>query len=134
MKVIYFALIMAFPCVAIANTADELENVVNSNIRSSQAEDVEGALGHVHTQSPNYLSTREILNNIFATFDLQYDLIDFVFVAEEAEYSYARVTYRVQKISGPAFQDNEYSSLWVFKKEKGIWKIWSEAPLSAVYL
>ncbi len=119
---------------AYADTASDIEKIILENLTHTQNEDESAVIGDMHTQSPAYLATQQMLPQLFSNYDLGYELLNYNFIAEDDEYAYVRVKQRTVKISGPAFQDNELEMLTVFKQENGLWKLWTQANLSVLYL
>ncbi|WP_068544335.1 hypothetical protein [Thalassotalea crassostreae] len=113
-----------------ANTESEIKSVVEENFRATQAEDLNATLKTIHSQSASFAPSQNALNQIFSTYDLKYSLLEFKFIAEEGGYAYARVKQLTEKITGPAFSNNELESLQIFKKENGSWKLWTQANLA----
>lgn len=111
-----------------------IEQVISENIEYILKEDLELTLTTIHTQSPNYKSTAQIMQQLFATYDLKYEILDIDFIGVDEEYAYARVLQKSEKISGPQFSNNELDALQVFKREDGQWKLWSQANLTINYL
>lgn len=119
---------------AYADTASDIEAAILDNLQHTQNEDVAATLGDIHSQSPAYLPTQQMLKQLFPAYDLQYELISYKFIGEDDEFAYAKVKQRTKKISGPAFQNNEIEVLMVFKQEHGIWKLWTQANLLISYI
>ena len=119
---------------AFANTSSNIEQVILDNLKHTQTEDSAAAMGDLHSQSPAYLATQQMLQQLFPAYDLQYELLSYKFIGEDDEYAYAKVKQRTRKISGPAFQNNEIEMLMIFKQENGVWKLWTQANLSISYI
>lgn len=126
------ALLFALP--ALADTESEVKASILQNLKHTEQEDVAGVMRTVHSQSPSYLATRQMLQQLFPAFDLKYTLVSYAYVGADAEYAYARVVQKTEKVSGPAFQNNELESLQIFRKEGGEWKLWTQANLAINYL
>lgn len=114
---------------SIAGTAEDIKAVVEANFKHTQAEDVNASVATMHTDSPNYQATKQVLGQLFSVYDLKYTLVSFDFVGEDSDFAYARVKQLTEKVTGPAFQNNELESLQVFKRENGQWKLWTQANL-----
>ncbi|EAW30192.1 hypothetical protein GP2143_01575 [marine gamma proteobacterium HTCC2143] len=134
MKSLISTLIILLSTAAYADTASDIEKAILDNLEHTQNEDSAAVMGDMHSQSPAYLPTQQMLQQLFPAYDLKYELISYKFVGEDDEYAYAKVKQRTKKISGPAFQNNEIEVLMVFKQENGIWKLWTQANLLISYI
>lgn len=117
-----------------ADTASDIEQAIMKNLMNTQNEDASAVMGDIHSQSPAYLQTQQVLQQLFPAYDLKYEVLNYQFVGEDDEYAYAKVKQRTKKVSGPAFQNNVLEILMVFKKENRIWKIWTQVNLSISYI
>lgn len=113
-----------------ADVASDIKQVISDNLKYVQSENLEGAMATMHSQSPSYLPTQQMLQQLFPAYDLKYDIVKYNFVGSDDEYAYAKVLQRTTKISGPAFRNNEVEALQVFKKENNKWRLWTQANLS----
>lgn len=111
-------------------TAEEILAVIYENLEATKAEDKERVLATIHKDSPQYRSTVQGLDFVFANFDL--DLI-----LEEAEViqasdSTAQVLYTqiVRSVRGQGFQNKKDEGIHHLKKQNGSWKIFRTEYLS----
>ncbi|CCK76336.1 MAG: hypothetical protein KBT75_04240 [Oleispira antarctica] len=116
-----------------ADTASDIKQVVLDNLKYIQAEDIENSMATMHSQSPSYMATEEMLQQLLPIYDLKYEILKYSYIGEDDEYAYAKVLQKTSKISGPAFQTNKLEALQVFKKENGVWKLWTQANLSILF-
>lgn len=133
MKVFMLSLLL-LSSVAHADTASSIKKAITNNIQHTFNEDEAAVMGDMHSQSPAYASTQNMLKQLFPLYDLKYELVRYEFVGADSEYAYAKVKQRTTKIKGPQFQNNELESLMIFKQENGIWKLWTQANLSVTYI
>lgn len=119
---------------ATADIDSEVKTTVELNLKNCADENLSGMMNTLHSQSPSYLPTQQAMRQLFPAYDLKYTLVSYSFVGSDSEYAYAKVKQKVEKIRGPAFQNNELEALQVFKKEGGSWKLWTQANLSIKYL
>lgn len=130
-------LIMLFTSnIAVANSelAKTIKENVLYNLKYMQKEKPNKAISTIHSQSPSYLSTKNILSQIFGNYKLNYELVSFEFIAHHEELVYARIKQATTKISGPAFQNNIIDTVQIFKQESGIWKLWAQANIGIKYI
>lgn len=111
-----------------------VKKAFQDNINYTVAEDVEGVLSTVHTQSLSYLPTKDLLVQLFGMYKLKYEILDYKFINYDGELAYVRVKQRTTKVEGPTFQNNEMDLLQVYKPENGVWKIWSQANMQVEFL
>ena len=116
-----------------ADTASDIKQVVLDKLKYIQAEDIENSMATMHSQSPSYMATEEMLQQLLPIYDLKYEILKYSYIGEDDEYAYAKVLQKTSKISGPAFQTNKLEALQVFKKENGVWKLWTQANLSILF-
>ncbi len=119
---------------SIASPADKIHQLIKQNLEANQSENIDRVMLTIHPQSPAYQSTRTEVQQVFPQYDLSYKLLEYKFIAVDGEYAYARMKQRTQKRFGPVFKDNEIEALRVFRKDKGQWKIWTQANLQINYL
>ncbi len=112
----------------------DLRSVVEANFAAYEKEDIDAAMETIHTQSPGYIQTREISNQLFPYYDLKYELLEFQYIATSGEYGLARAKQKTSKIEGPQFQNNVLDMIHVFRKENGKWKFWSQAVLETSFI
>jgi len=138
MRILVIVAIASILCAARIGNAQEkmpevIKSVVLENLKATQAEDTNRTMITVHTQSPIYRQTKQMLAPIFDDFDLSYELLSFSYIGLNGEYAVARVKQTTKKVSGPIFQENEMDMVQVFRKENGKWKFWTQAILEIKY-
>ncbi|MBI4844860.1 MAG: hypothetical protein HY810_00010 [Candidatus Omnitrophica bacterium] len=111
-----------------------LKNVALENFKAYENEDISKIMETVHTQSPGYLATKQLSNEIFPEYDLKYEMLNFKYLIIDGEYALARATQKTSKISGPAFRNNILDVIFVFRQESGKWKFWSQVILGIQYI
>lgn len=122
---------------SVYSQADEeavLRAAVEKNFKGLEDENFDMAMDPVHTQSPGYLATKKLTTQLFENYDLKYELQHFKLIGIDGEYAVCRGKQKTTKISGPAFQNNIVDVIFVFKKEKGAWKFWSQSMLEAKFI
>ena len=133
MKFILSALLL-LSTTAFADTSSDIEKVVLENLEHTQDENMDAVMADLHSQSPAYPQTQQVLPQLFSVYDLKYELISYNFLAEDEEFAYAKVKQRTSKVAGPEFMNNEIELLVIFKQENGVWKLWTQANLSITYI
>ena len=134
MKPVILTLALAVPVMSYADTAQEIEALIQKNVAYTESENVEAVMSTMHSDSLSYQATLQMLQQLFPVYDLSYTLLSYKFVGEEGGYAYARIIQRTEKVEGPDFRDNDVEALQVFKQEDGEWKLWSQANLRIEYL
>ena len=94
-----------------ADTASDIKQVVLDNLKYIQAEDIENSMATMHSQSPSYMATEEMLQQLLPIYDLKYEILKYSYIGEDDEYAYAKVLQKTSKISGPAFQTNKLEAI-----------------------
>jgi len=119
---------------ASAEITKALEKVIQENAKQMKAENIEGTMATIHSQSTLYASSKNFIARLFDIYELDYEIKSIKFIAHDEELAYVRVKQITKKVSGPAFKNNELDMLQIFKQENGEWKIWSQANMSVVFL
>ncbi|MGV3001597.1 hypothetical protein [Vibrio sp.] len=130
----WLLLSMLFSVKALADTSQEVYQVLQDNLTATKNEKIADYMNTMHSQSLSYPQTQQVLLPIFDNYELDYQLQDFQFVGEDNEYAYAKLWLETTKVSGAVFANNRMQILVVFKKENGQWKIWSQANMVIQYL
>lgn len=109
--------------------AAEIKALVVENMRATEAEDIQGVLDTMHTQSPAYSNTEKLLISLSETYDLKYEMQLFRYIGYDDPYAIARLEFSTEKVAGPEFNNNTLDTFHIFRKEDGKWKLWSMAIL-----
>lgn len=130
----WLLLSMLFSVKALADTSQEVYQVLQDNLTAAKNEKITDYMNTVHSQSLLYLQTQQAMPPIFDNYELDYQVQDVRFVGEDDEYAYAKAWLETTKVSGAVFANNRMQILVVFKKENDQWKIWSQANMVIQYL
>ena len=113
----------------------QLKEVMLDNIKSTEAEDIEGTMKTVHSKSPLYQATRKQLSQLFGKhLGMKYELVSLKYLATDGDYAFARVHQRTTKEPATNFKNNETDILVAFRKESGGWKFWNQVVLDIQFL
>ena len=115
-------------------TADAIKSAVERTLRAYREEDMAAMLSTVHSQAPSYMSIKKDSPTVFENYDINAELISFTFIGQDEDYAVARTKIRYTKISGPAFQNTEFDTFSVYRKENDEWKTWDGCIVDRKYL
>ena len=110
--------------------AGEITAVIKENIAANEAEDKERVLKTVHKDSPQYKSTVNGMDFVFANYDMKFDLeqIEVIEVtSDDAKVYYMQTTRAVR---GAGFPPTRATGIHHMKKENGKWKIFETEYLT----
>ncbi|MBK9098257.1 MAG: hypothetical protein IPM14_09125 [bacterium] len=103
--------------------AEEIIAVVKENIAATEAEDKERVLKTIHKDSPQYKSTVNGMDFVFANYDMKFDLEEIEVLevtGDDAKVYYVQTT---RAITGQGFAPTRATGIHHMKKEDGNWKI-----------
>lgn len=115
-------------------TADGIKSTVERTLRAYREEDIDAMISTVHSQAPSYLGIKKESPTVFENYDINAELISFTFIGQDGDYAVARTKIRYTKISGPAFQNTEFDSFSIYRKENDEWKTWDGCIVDRKYL
>ncbi len=118
------ALGLAAPASADAQLAAALRQLAQEHVDAYDREDEDGTLRTIHSNSPQFDTTRELLAQQFPNQDVTVTLVEFRYIGHDDEFAYARVKKKVVAESDD-FADNVVDALFLFHHENGTWKLWS---------
>ena len=116
------------------NISAKLKKAFEANLKYGETEDIAGIMTTIHSKSSAYASTKRIMTKMNKLYDLKYQVVSFKYIAVTGDYAITRVVQKTTKVKGPAFRDNIIDALQIFKKENGLWKIWTTSILSIKFL
>ena len=115
-------------------TPDELFSVIYTNLRTANAEDIDGYMATIHSRSPLYQQTDQALRSAFSTYDLSYVVSDLRIDKQTSNESKVHFTLTTKKVRGPTFRDNIVEGVFVLRPENGEWKIYQQDIIDVSYL
>ncbi len=123
---------------AVAHNDDDLEatfrQLVEHNLAAFNREDLSGTLRHMHTKSPEYGNTQDVLPSQFEALDARTKLVDLHYMGHDEEFAVARVKLKTVNESDAAFEANVLDTIVLFHLEDGAWKYWSTHILGAEFV
>lgn len=135
-KILVAVLFFCAPVYSSASLADDLvssqlQGVVSAHVAASskEFESLDDLMKTMHTESPAYMHIKMQMEQMLPAFDMNVSVEEFKFVGMDGDYAIARVKMKMEKISGPMFQDHISDQIFVFKQELGQWKLWQAAML-----
>lgn len=138
MKYIYLFLISIFLINGCGSdkSKDEqaVKDVIYRNIEAGNDEDVAAYISTVDKNNRNYDQLENMMNTIFSTYDLNYQIKDLKIT--ELKEDVAKVDYVqvIKKIKGPSFRDKRVEGVYTLHKTDGQWKIYDTEITKMDYL
>jgi len=111
---------------AIADRDREIEaakSVFRANVKALNEENLDAYMATLDSGSSGFEQTRALIQNLFETYDLRYEIDAIEVVEASTETIKLRVTQSTKKISGPAFNNNQLVAIHTLRKRNGEWKI-----------
>jgi tetratricopeptide (TPR) repeat protein len=109
-----------------APTHDELFNVLYSNARAANDENVPAYMATIHPESPSYNQTERALTDAFAQYDLEFWFFNLSVTKLTSKEAHIHFSLSTKKIRGPAFRDNIVTGTMILRLDNGIWKIYNQ--------
>lgn len=126
-----------FSFVPVLNSTTKVENeiieILESNIQALENEHVEDYMASVYVVEDQIIKeeTKKMVIDIFATFDLAYEINDLEFLSISKQEVKIRVTQTTTLIKGENFRNNEAVLIHTLKRQKDQWKF-SETEVESV--
>lgn len=112
----------------------EVTSVIFENIRASNVEDPELYMATIHSESPGYQQTMDMLASMFETYDLSYQISDLSITSQKDNEAVVAFVLTTRKLQGPEFRDNEVSGEMILRLDEGEWKIFNQTVDEVEYL
>jgi PBP1b-binding outer membrane lipoprotein LpoB len=111
-----------------------IKDVIYKNIEAGNNEDVDTYISTMDKDYRNYDRLEEMMNTIFRTYDLKYQVKDIKVIElkdNEAKVQFVQIT---KKVEGPRFRDNRIEGIHTLHKTDGQWKIFDTQITKMDYL
>jgi hypothetical protein len=119
-----------------AHAADDalaaaLRAVYEANLDAYERMDVDATLKTLHSRSPGYKATQEMLSDDVPDPKVDAELVDFRYIGHDDEFAVARVKTKTAAVAGEkGFVDNTVDAIVLFHQEDGAWKLWDQQVLA----
>lgn len=138
MKYIYLfltAVLFLYGCSSDKSKDEQaIKDVIYKNIEAGNNEDVDAYISTMDKDYRNYDRLEEMMNTIFRTYDLKYQVRDIKVIElkdNEAKVQFVQIT---KKVEGPTFRDNRIEGIHTLHKTDGQWKIYDTQITKMDYL
>ncbi len=112
----------------------DIPALVNKQIEALNSENIEGYLSTVEPNTPNYETSRTVMQHLFKLYDLEYTMNSFSIKRIEDQEAEVEMTVTVRRISGPAFQDSKSNFSNILKKTPDGWKFSSTKIIKTEFI
>ncbi|MCD4823657.1 MAG: hypothetical protein K8S55_03555 [Phycisphaerae bacterium] len=116
------------------DVAAAVKKTLEKNLEAMEKEDLAMTMSTVHPQSPVYAPNKKITKKLMEVYDLKYEIVSFSYIGRDNLYAVVRVKQKATKVKGPAFRNNMLDAMHIFRKDKGVWKIWQTTILEIKFL
>ena len=111
----------------------ELYNVLYSNSRAANDENIEAYMATIHPSSPAMFTTRTALQLIFSKYDLQFYFYNLSVQSVSADEAKIHFSLQTEKIRGPDFRNNIVTGTMTLRPDNGVWKIYDQVVENTTY-
>lgn len=110
------------------------ESVIYANAKYMTEENLSEVKNTIHSSSPAFNATDNLVKELFRMYDLEYKVESVVIIEEMEDEAQVRFIQSTTKINGPEFRNNRLTGIHQLKKENGSWKIYNTVTEKADYL
>lgn len=108
-----------------------LIEAVHRQVESMNREDLSAYMDGIHPKAPIFDRYKVVMGQLFTVYDLNTRVENIKVLSVEQDYAIVRFTLSKRKVQGRAhFSDTVVESLWVYRREKSSWLLWSTLRLS----
>lgn len=111
-----------------------IRELVNKQLKALNEKNIVAYMDTVDKQSPGYELTKELLMEVYKTYDLKYELNSLEFIRISANEARVRMIQTTTKLKGPEFRNNKLTSINILNKRNGQWKMDSTETEKIEYL
>jgi len=105
--------------------AEQLRAVVDGFHYAILENRVGRAMSYYHSESPQAVQMREQIEFGMSQYLQKATMIDFTVISNDEQFASARARHRILRIAGIKFLDKEVNRLYLFRHDRGTWKLWS---------
>ena len=119
---IFIATLLLISCSQSSETA--AKQAFQANVKALNEENIVAYMATLDRSSPGFSQTKPIVQELFRTYDLKYEIDKIEVVNISQDEIKLRITQTTRKIRGPEFNDNRMVATHTLKAVKGEWKIY----------
>jgi len=109
--------------------ADEIIAVIRENIEATKVEDLKRVLATIHEDSPQLKSTKEGMQFVFSSYDLDFILEEVKVIELNGDVAKVYYVQFTTNRGGQQFAENRTAGFHFMKKSNGNWKIYKTEPV-----
>lgn len=119
-----------------ARDREAIEALISENLRTLNAEDLDGHMATIAPSSPGYEQTQALSTDLFSRFNLEAEIEgDIEFLNVDTDMARVRVTQVTRDRSNePGFRDNRLRIVHELRKIDGDWKFFTAEVEEVTYL
>jgi tetratricopeptide (TPR) repeat protein len=114
-------------------TNQQLFDVLHENARAGINEDLDAYMATVHPKSPLYDRTEDLLKDMFATYDLNFEFYDLTVTSLTSNEAKIHFSLLTRKRAGPDFRNNIVIGTMILRPDNGVWKIYNQTVEDVQY-
>lgn len=114
--------------------AYKVVNLTRDYFRYLRASDLQNLATVFHPQSPVRDQQLKALEALFIKRSLSHKMLEMNVVGESAEFSFARLKKKTERMDGEPYRSNVADIVLIFKKDGEKWKLWDAHTFRIRYL
>ncbi len=107
-----------------------LRKVVVGHYHAIEDNQIDEAMSYYHSQSPQASQARENIEFGLSAYWQKTTTMSFRYIGRDKEFAKAKATHRYLIIMGVKFIEQSADIVYLFREERGAWKVWTKGRLS----
>lgn len=103
---------------------EAVKQVLIDQVDFLQEENLEGALSTMHPESPQYSSSRAVMEQVFELYELEYEIEEIEVLEVTGNEAKIRAVQVTRRIEGPELADKRVVAVHTLRKTEGGWKLY----------
>ncbi len=117
-----------------SSSSDDPIATMRQNLDAAANEDLDAYMATLDPRGPLYNATETMMREVFANYDLKYELTDIKVVEKTDSEVKVQATQVTRKVRGPAFRDNKLVAVHTLRRTNGVWLLYDSEIKSIEYL
>jgi hypothetical protein len=109
--------------------------IIEGNVQALNDKKIDALLASFHPKSPEAAQTRQVLQQVFAQLDLEYELLSLKLIGQSDDVATVRVRQKtIKKKPDQRYLDNVTDAIYIFRRHDDQWTVWKTVAMNVELL